>query len=163
MNLVQEAYDYAQGQKSKTSSKADTSDAAGSGNHAKPVKESSRKKAAGKSSKGSNTTLPGAPAPPAYATTWWFAVVIGVIGGFATILTNSMGPMLNVYFLTLRMSPTTFVGTRSTFFTMVNLGKLVQRLSTGTLPVVVVVAAWKLMLLSVLGTAGATVGYTILF
>ena len=57
-------------------------------------------------------------AVPAYARSLWFACVVGVVGGFATILTNSMGPMLNVYLLTLRLDPTVFVGTRATFFTV---------------------------------------------
>jgi hypothetical protein len=38
---------------------------------------------------------------PAYATSIWFTFLIGVVGGFATILTNSMGPMLNGEFTTL--------------------------------------------------------------
>jgi hypothetical protein len=53
----------------------------------------------------------------AYAESIWFACIIGIIGGFATILTNSMGPMLNVYLLSLKLSPQVFVGTRATFFT----------------------------------------------
>jgi uncharacterized membrane protein YfcA len=44
------------------------------------------------------------PAPvPAYAHSVAFACLIGLTGGFATILTNSMGPMLNVFFLTLQV------------------------------------------------------------
>ncbi len=33
--------------------------------------------------------------PAAFADTLWFASLIGLVGGFATILTNSMGPILN--------------------------------------------------------------------
>jgi uncharacterized membrane protein YfcA len=62
-----------------------------------------------------------------------FACVVGIVGGFATMLTNSMGPILNVYLLSLRLEPAVFVGTRSTFFTVVNTLKLVQRLYSGTL------------------------------
>jgi len=72
---------------------------------------------------------------PAYATSVWFASVIGLVGGFATILTNSMGPMLNVFLLSLRLEPTAFVGTRATFFTCINTLKLAQRLFAGTLGV----------------------------
>jgi uncharacterized membrane protein YfcA len=43
--------------------------------------------------------------PPAYATSTRFAVVVGLLGGFATILTNSMGPLLNVYLLAHRFDP----------------------------------------------------------
>eukprot|EP00929_Paragymnodinium_shiwhaense_P118604 TRINITY_DN90514_c0_g1_i1.p1 TRINITY_DN90514_c0_g1~~TRINITY_DN90514_c0_g1_i1.p1 ORF type:complete len:321 (+),score=59.54 TRINITY_DN90514_c0_g1_i1:98-1060(+) len=70
---------------------------------------------------------------PAYAGSLWFVSLVGIIGGFATILTNSMGPMLNVFLLTLRLEPRVFVGTRATFFTCVNTIKLAQRLYAGTL------------------------------
>ena len=40
-----------------------------------------------------------------YATSTRFAVVVGLLGGFATILTNSMGPLLNVYLLAHRYEP----------------------------------------------------------
>ena len=43
--------------------------------------------------------------PPAYATSIKFAAIVGLIGGFATILTNSMGPLLNVYLLAHRFEP----------------------------------------------------------
>ena len=42
----------------------------------------------------SNKSGSASPSVPAYATSLWFATLVGVIGGFATILTNSMGPML---------------------------------------------------------------------
>ena len=57
----------------------------------------------------------------------WFACVVGVVGGFATILTNSMGPMLNVYLLTLQLDPQVFVGTRATFFTAINALKVFSK------------------------------------
>jgi hypothetical protein len=50
--------------------------------------------------------------PSALASSVWFAAFVGVVGGFATIITNSMGPLLNVYLLTLKLEPTDFVGTR---------------------------------------------------
>eukprot|EP00041_Stephanoeca_diplocostata_P025964 m.692227 g.692227 ORF g.692227 m.692227 type:complete len:388 (+) comp22861_c0_seq2:179-1342(+) len=154
MNLVQEAYDYLHRSSiTEQSGKTPQSDKAGT-THSKSTGSQTNNKGTGQINKDPPVKFV---SPAAYATSWWFAGVIGVIGGFATILTNSMGPMLNVYFLTLRMTPTAFVGTRSTFFTMVNLGKLVQRLWTGTLPVVVVVAAWKLMLLSVLGALASKI------
>jgi len=61
---------------------------------------------------------------PAYATSVWFVSVVGVVGGFATILTNSMGPMLNVYLLTLQLDVSAFVATRSTFFCFINIVKV---------------------------------------
>ena len=45
-----------------------------------------------------------------------------------------MGPMLNIFLLTLQLDPKAFVGTRSSFFTVINTIKLVQRLCFGSLP-----------------------------
>ena len=60
----------------------------------------------------SPTAEAGKPSVPAYAQSVWFAGLVGVVGGFATILTNSMGPILNVYLLALQLGPSEFVGTR---------------------------------------------------
>jgi len=93
----------------------------------------------------------GESALPAYATSLWFAWLVGIVGGFATILTNSMGPMLNVFLLTLKLDPKTFVGTRATFFTVVNIMKMGQRLFTGSLSYEMLVYGAKMGMLSVAG------------
>lgn len=93
---------------------------------------------------------------PGYANSLWFACVVGVIGGFATILTNSMGPMLNVYLLTLRLSPSVFVGTRATFFTVINTVKIIQRFSAGTLSLTMFTVGSKYGILAVLGVLAST-------
>ena len=59
-------------------------------------------------------------APPSYSSAWWFIGIVGITGGFATVLTNSMGPMLDIYLLTLRLEPFVQIGTRAAFFTLVN-------------------------------------------
>jgi len=89
--------------------------------------------------------------PPSYATSLWFAAVVGVVGGFATILTNSMGPILNVYLLGLGLDPPAFVGTRATFFTVVNTLKLAQRLAAGSLSRELVLLGAKYGVVSALG------------
>ena len=72
-----------------------------------PAKDATAKGADGKpkAAKGSAKTGPTkqpADIVPAYAHSIWFAWLVGLTGGFATILVNSMGPMLNVYLLTLQ-------------------------------------------------------------
>eukprot|EP00747_Dinoflagellata_sp_TGD_P207442 gnl/TRDRNA2_/TRDRNA2_81017_c0_seq1.p1 gnl/TRDRNA2_/TRDRNA2_81017_c0~~gnl/TRDRNA2_/TRDRNA2_81017_c0_seq1.p1 ORF type:complete len:334 (+),score=64.38 gnl/TRDRNA2_/TRDRNA2_81017_c0_seq1:79-1080(+) len=89
--------------------------------------------------------------PPWYAESFGFVCLIGVTGGFATILTNSMGPMLNVFLLTLKLEPKAFVGTRATFFCTVNFVKIAQRLYFGTLSIPMLVLGSKYGLMSVLG------------
>merc|ERR1740117_384173 len=61
-----------------------------------------------------------APKVPAYAQSFWFTSCVGLLGGFATILTNSMGPLLNAFFVLPRLDTIPFVATRATFFTTVN-------------------------------------------
>jgi len=93
---------------------------------------------------------------PGYAESLWFACIVGVIGGFATILTNSMGPMLNVYLLTLRLSPSVFVGTRATFFTVINTVKILQRVSAGTLSMPLFIVGAQFGLLAIIGVLVST-------
>jgi len=46
-----------------------------------------------------------------------WAIVVGIVGGAATMLTNSMGPILNVYLLSIRqLTPSSYIGTRAMFF-----------------------------------------------
>jgi len=86
----------------------------------------------------STTTIEETKTPTSYITytvadVGW-ACVVGIIGGAATMLTNSMGPILNVYLLSIRkLSPSSFVGTRAVFFCFLNLIKLPLRFATGTL------------------------------
>eukprot|EP00930_Biecheleria_cincta_P077744 TRINITY_DN65050_c0_g1_i1.p1 TRINITY_DN65050_c0_g1~~TRINITY_DN65050_c0_g1_i1.p1 ORF type:complete len:356 (+),score=39.61 TRINITY_DN65050_c0_g1_i1:31-1068(+) len=88
---------------------------------------------------------------PSYANSFAFACLVGVVGGFATILTNAMGPMLNIFLLTLKLEPTVFVGTRGTLFTVVNALKLAQRLQGGTLSADMVILGLKQGIISVVG------------
>merc|ERR1740130_1172524 len=89
--------------------------------------------------------------PAAWATSWWFAWIIGIAGGFATILTNSMGPLLNVFLLSQKMSNQQFVGTRATFFSCANTIKLLLRIYEGSLSLEMLKLGFSLSLISVLG------------
>merc|ERR1719171_685032 len=89
--------------------------------------------------------------PPSYATSMWFAGLVGFIGGFATILTNSMGPMLNIFLLTNQFAPMVFVSTRATFFTAINSIKVVLRLLDGSLTMAMLILGLKLAGLAVIG------------
>jgi len=81
-----------------------------------------------------------------------WASIVGIFGGAATMLTNSMGPILNVYLLSVRkLSPTSYIGTRAMFFCFLNLGKLPMRFYSGTLGWSMIPLAAGLGLVSVLG------------
>ncbi|KAL3804154.1 hypothetical protein HJC23_013673 [Cyclotella cryptica] len=81
-----------------------------------------------------------------------WASAVGIIGGCATMLTNSMGPILNVYLLSVaELSPQSYVGTRAMFFCFLNLGKLPMRVIGGTLGAVMLPLVAGLGLVSVFG------------
>ena len=84
---------------------------------------------------------------PAYARSIWFACTVGVVGGFATILTNSMGPMLNVFLLTLKLDPIPFAATRSTFFCFINVLKAVLQFNRLGMEVMLLGAAYGVVAL----------------
>ena len=81
-----------------------------------------------------------------------WACIVGLIGGAATMLTNSMGPILNVYLLSVaELSPAAYVGTRAMFFCFLNLGKLPIRVMGGTLGVAMIPLATGLGIVAVVG------------
>ena len=68
------------------------------------------------------------------------------------MLTNSMGPILNVYLLSIaELSPQSYIGTRAMFFCFLNLGKLPIRVIGGTLGLAMVPLAVGLGMVSVVG------------
>jgi uncharacterized membrane protein YfcA len=70
----------------------------------------------------------------------------------ATMLTNSMGPILNVYLLSVaELSPQAYVGTRAMFFCFLNLGKLPIRIVGGTLGLPMLPLAVGLGIVSAVG------------
>lgn len=84
--------------------------------------------------------------------TFGWAVVVGIFGGAATMLTNSMGPILNVYLLSVvKQTPEEYIGTRAMFFCFINLGKLPMRFASGTLGLQMLPLAAMLGVVSVVG------------
>jgi len=57
-------------------------------------------------------------------TQWWFAAVIGVLAGFATMIANAAGPLIIVYFLAMRLEKEQFLGTGAWYFFMLNCFKV---------------------------------------
>lgn len=54
----------------------------------------------------------------------WFAAVLGIAGGFATMIGNAAGPIMSIYLLAMRLPKYDFIGTGAWFFFIVNLIKL---------------------------------------
>lgn len=85
-----------------------------------------------------------------------WACVVGIVGGAATMLTNAMGPILNVYLLSVvKLPPTAYIGTRAMFFCFLNCGKLPMRFLAGTLGLKMLPLAGFLGVVSVIGVIGA--------
>ncbi|MDR2471199.1 MAG: sulfite exporter TauE/SafE family protein [Treponema sp.] len=60
----------------------------------------------------------------AIPSSWWFAAVFGVMGGFSTMIGNAAGPIMSVFLLSVRLPKASFVGTAAWFFMIVNYLKL---------------------------------------
>ncbi len=55
--------------------------------------------------------------------TWWFAALMGVLGGFATMIGNVAGPIFAIYLLAMHLPKNSFIGTGAWFFLIVNFSK----------------------------------------
>jgi len=55
---------------------------------------------------------------------WWFSMVLGLAGGFATMIGNAAGPILAMYLLSMRLPKNTYIGTTAWFFFIVNVFKV---------------------------------------
>lgn len=55
--------------------------------------------------------------------TWWFAALMGVLGGFATMIGNVAGPIFAVYLLAMHLPKNNFIGTGAWFFIIINFSK----------------------------------------
>ncbi len=53
-----------------------------------------------------------------------FAVMIGVLAGFTTMVANAAGPLMAIYLLAMRLPKMEFVGTGAVFFMLLNLFKV---------------------------------------
>ena len=56
--------------------------------------------------------------------TRWFAILIGILAGFATMIGNAAGPIFAIYLLAIRMNKQNYLGTTAWFFLIINLLKL---------------------------------------
>jgi len=65
--------------------------------------------------RGKNTEIP---------SSWWFAALFGVMGGFSTMIGNAAGPIMTVFLLSVRLPKNSFVGTTAWFFMIINFLKL---------------------------------------
>lgn len=54
---------------------------------------------------------------------WWFAAVMGISGGFATMIGNAAGPIFAIYLLALRLPKNEYIGTAAWFFFIINVFK----------------------------------------
>ena len=57
------------------------------------------------------------------ANKWWFAALMGITGGFATMIGNVAGPIFSIYLLAMHLNKKSFIGTNAWFFFIINLSK----------------------------------------
>lgn len=50
----------------------------------------------------------------------WFAILIGIIAGFVSMVGNLAGPLMAVYFLSMRLPKDEYIGTTAWFFMVMN-------------------------------------------
>lgn len=55
---------------------------------------------------------------------WWFAGLLGFLGGFTSMIGNAAGPIMNLYFLSMGLDRRRFVGTVAWFFFLMNITKV---------------------------------------
>jgi uncharacterized membrane protein YfcA len=55
---------------------------------------------------------------------WWFAALLGLGGGFATMIGNAAGPIMSLYLLSMRLPKNIYIGTGAWFFFIVNISKV---------------------------------------
>lgn len=55
--------------------------------------------------------------------TWWFAALMGILGGFATMIGNVAGPVFAIYLLAMHLPKNVFIGTGAWFFLIINISK----------------------------------------
>ena len=54
---------------------------------------------------------------------WWFAALLGITGGFATMIGNVAGPIFAIYLLAMHLDKKSFIGTTAWFFFIINASK----------------------------------------
>lgn len=54
---------------------------------------------------------------------WWFSALMGILGGFATMIGNVAGPVFAIYLLAMHLPKNSFIGTGAWFFLIINVTK----------------------------------------
>ena len=54
----------------------------------------------------------------------WFTIILGIAGGFTTMVGNLAGSVMAIYFLSMKMLKNEFIGTTAWFFLIINLFKV---------------------------------------
>ncbi len=54
----------------------------------------------------------------------WFAAIMGLAGGFTTMIGNAAGPIMMIYLLSMRLPKNIYIGTGAWFFFIVNVSKV---------------------------------------
>ena len=54
----------------------------------------------------------------------WFAALLGILGGFTSMVGNAAGPIFALYLLSMRLPKNNFIGTGAWFFFILNLMKI---------------------------------------
>ena len=52
---------------------------------------------------------------------WWYSSLCGLLGGFTTMIGNAAGPVMSVYFLSMRKEKMEYIGINAWYFIVVNL------------------------------------------
>ena len=88
---------------------------------------------------------------------WWFSAILGLTGGFATMIGNAAGPIMAFYLLSMRLPKNIYIGTGAWFFLIVNLFKVPLHIFFWKTITVESLSFDLLMILPIL--AGALSGY----
>ncbi len=54
----------------------------------------------------------------------WYALVVGILAGFTTLVANAAGPLMAIYLLAMRLPKMEYMGTGAVFFMLLNLFKV---------------------------------------
>lgn len=64
-------------------------------------------------------------------TQWWFAALTGLLAGVTTMIANAAGTVMLIYFLSMRLPKTEFIGTSAWYFFVLNVFKVPFSVSLG--------------------------------
>ncbi|MCX6502580.1 MAG: sulfite exporter TauE/SafE family protein [Microbacterium sp.] len=97
----------------------------------------------------------GAPAAPGPRPHRVAAAVYGSLGGFTTMVANAAGPVMSMYFLSMRFPVAAFLGTSAWFFAVVNVTKIPFLVGLG---MITPSGLWIVLVLTPVVIAAAFVG-----